>query len=198
MISPTPGRMVWFYLANTRPGFAGSPGNAFAAVVASVIGDRMINICAFDANGSPHPMQSVYLQQEGEDKPAGDWCAWMPYQIGQARTMEAQKYSPPKALPAADVTNMPSTQPRIAQDDVNMGKSEDDPAHPPGSGGPHDPANTSAGSMTAGQKAEGRDGGRPTVGGLTPKDSSLPAPAAEEAAKNIPKGQKAKPADKAP
>jgi hypothetical protein len=90
-ISPSPGRVVWFVLVSPMSGFAGSAGAVLPALVAHVHNDRLINIAVFDANGRPYPdgMQNVRLVQPGDDAPSGNYCTWMPYQVGQARKQEA-------------------------------------------------------------------------------------------------------------
>jgi hypothetical protein len=84
IIRPTVGRVVLFMLGNLTAGFAGSPGAPHAALVTHVHGDHCVNLCVFDAVGRPFPRESVPLVQPGGDVPGGDYCCWMPYQIGQA------------------------------------------------------------------------------------------------------------------
>lgn len=80
MISPTVGRVVWYYSApNTEP---------FAAIVAHVWDDRLINVMQIDSNGIPHSRTSVKLLQDGDPAPEYNYCAWMPYQKGQAAKTE--------------------------------------------------------------------------------------------------------------
>lgn len=79
-IIPTVGRVVWYYSNNVdvlQP-------QPFAATVAYVHSDRMVNLSVIDANGYQFPVQSVPLVQDGEERPQGMYCTWMPYQIGQA------------------------------------------------------------------------------------------------------------------
>jgi hypothetical protein len=78
MISPTPGRVVWFY----PNGEAKIP---LAAMVAFVHSDRLVNLGCLDANGCPFNATFVTLVQEGDERPAGPHATWMPYQIGQAK-----------------------------------------------------------------------------------------------------------------
>jgi len=82
MISPTVGRVVWFY-------HSGEPENPMAAIVAKVHDDRLVNLMAISPEGHPHPRPSVPLLQD-DDKPDGrsEWCAWMPFQKGQAAKLE--------------------------------------------------------------------------------------------------------------
>jgi hypothetical protein len=87
MISPTIGRVVWFYehgatqlQANEQP---------CSAQVAYVHSDRCINIGYFDHNGVAKSQTSVPLLQDDDDAPAGFFCMWMPYQKGQAAKAEA-------------------------------------------------------------------------------------------------------------
>lgn len=45
----------------------------------------MVNLTVFDSNGVPHSPTSIQLVQGDEPKPEhGYFCAWMPYQVGQA------------------------------------------------------------------------------------------------------------------
>lgn len=88
MISPTPGRVVWF----TPSRLAGGAGlvhhdatKPLAAMVCHVWNDRMVNLVVFDSNGDPHGKTSVQLLQDDDAKPEhGYFCSWMPYQVGQA------------------------------------------------------------------------------------------------------------------
>lgn len=88
-ITPTVGRSLLYVLANTTSGFAGNGGQECACILADVNDDGTINVCVFDANGMPHPRQRVRLMQDGESAPGGDYCKWMPFQVGQAKKTEA-------------------------------------------------------------------------------------------------------------
>lgn len=91
MIKPTVGRVVWYYPS------ADHKAAPYAAIVAHVWSDTCVNLGIFDSNGIPmsKPPTSVRLLQEGEDKPAaGDFCEWMPYQVGQAKRHEAAATPP--------------------------------------------------------------------------------------------------------
>lgn len=87
MISPTVGRVVWFYPK-------GHPAHEqpLAAIVAHVWSDTCVNLAIFDANGRPmaEPPTSVLLVQPGNPVPTGGfYCTWMPFQIGQAQKQAA-------------------------------------------------------------------------------------------------------------
>lgn len=88
-IKPTIGRVVWFTPSgnSTEAGFTASdPTQKCAAIVAYVWGDGgMVNLHVIDHNGNGHSRTSVPLVQDGEPKPDGYYCEWMPYQIGQAK-----------------------------------------------------------------------------------------------------------------
>jgi hypothetical protein len=93
MISPTPGRVVWYVPgASESADFADpSNGDPCAAIVARVWSDRMVNLAVFDANGKTHSRCSVKLLQD-DDKPDYEGqphAMWMPYQKGQAAKTEA-------------------------------------------------------------------------------------------------------------
>lgn len=90
LIQPTVGRSLHFHLSNLTPGFAGSPGEPFACILAGVNNDHSINVCVFDRVGRPFPKENVPLVHEGEDAPSGDYCAWMPFQT-QTQKVLAEK-----------------------------------------------------------------------------------------------------------
>lgn len=98
-IAPTIGRVVWFHPdpRSAEAGFAShgdsikSPGTAqpYAAIVAHVWSDSMVNLTVFDANGMPHSRTSVCLIQGDEPRPEAAHCEWMPFQKGQAARQDA-------------------------------------------------------------------------------------------------------------
>ncbi|SEF28498.1 Gp49 family protein [Variovorax sp. NFACC27] len=93
IIIPTVGRVVWFYPApkSGEAGFAcNESGGPYAAVVARVWNDNMVNLCVFDANGAPHSRTSVHLVQGDEAAPDSAFCGWMPFQRGQAAKQDMQ------------------------------------------------------------------------------------------------------------
>lgn len=82
MIKPTVGRVVWYYSSK-------APDTPFAAMIAHVHNDRMVNLMVVEQDGDTYGRSSVPLLQD-DDKPSGAfWCAWMPYQLGQAARTEA-------------------------------------------------------------------------------------------------------------
>ncbi len=95
MIKPTVGRVVWYTPSrhidvngNTIYQFPCLAGQPLAAIVACVHSDSMVNLTVFDANGESHGACSVDLIQDGQPKPDGRYCEWMPYQKGQAAKTE--------------------------------------------------------------------------------------------------------------
>lgn len=89
MINPTVGRVVWYW-----PGQVGDPGfgsGPQAAIVTHVWSDRMVNLAVFAPNGTHYSRTSVVLIQPGDDgaAPGRPYCAWMPYQLGQAAKTDA-------------------------------------------------------------------------------------------------------------
>jgi len=89
MISPTIGRVVWFWPALADPEDL-APDQPNAAIVTYVWGDSMVNLAVFDANGIQRGETSVTLLQDDEEAPAyGRYASWMPYQKGQAAKTEA-------------------------------------------------------------------------------------------------------------
>lgn len=86
MITPTVGRVVWFYKFSPGQGHKGP----LAAHVCKVHSDTCVNLMVIDESGTPRGESSVRLQQsDNEENPASDFCCWMPYQKGQAQKTEA-------------------------------------------------------------------------------------------------------------
>jgi hypothetical protein len=85
MISPTVGRVVWFYRYVTGQGHKGP----LAAHVACVHSESMVTLMVIDEGGNPRPQGSVLLLQDDQPAPGYDYCTWMPYQKGQAAKTEA-------------------------------------------------------------------------------------------------------------
>lgn len=108
MISPTVGRIVWFY-------HSGEPENPMAAIVVKVHDDRLVNLCVFTHESHPHPRPHVVLLQDN-DKPGerSEWCAWMPFQQGQAAKYEAE------AAKNAALTASPPSSPPIVPLDLKL------------------------------------------------------------------------------
>jgi hypothetical protein len=93
MIKPTIGRVVWFWpsLGCELSGFVHQDkSQPCAALVVYVHSDIMVNLHAIDQVGVGHAMSSVRLIQEGEPRPAENFCEWMPYQIGQAKAVQTK------------------------------------------------------------------------------------------------------------
>lgn len=83
-ISPTIGRVVWFWPAHREE--LQSPDQPLAAMVTYVHSDTMVNLVVFSPNGSGAGRTSVPLWQDDETSPRPEsfFCEWMPYQKGQA------------------------------------------------------------------------------------------------------------------
>ena len=93
IIIPTVGRVVWFYPASNtaESGFVrNESGGPYAAIIARVWNDRMLNLSVFDANGTPHSRTSVTMVQGDDPAPDSAFCGWMPFQRGQAAKQDAQ------------------------------------------------------------------------------------------------------------
>jgi len=94
IIPPTVGRVLWFY-PSEHTGEAGfvrhaGGGGPYAAIIAHVWSDSMLNLTVFDANGTPHSRTSVPLIQDGDVAPDHAFCGWMPFQKGQAAKQESE------------------------------------------------------------------------------------------------------------
>ena len=86
MIKPSVGRVVLFYPRGHKSG-----DQPHVALIAHVWSDTCVNLAIFDANGQPYPpgTTSVLLvQPESEVPTGGQYCTWMPYQVGQAAKTE--------------------------------------------------------------------------------------------------------------
>lgn len=82
MIKPTVGRVVLFWPSAVDEGE--DTKQPYAATVAYVHSDRMVNLSVADHCGRQYGLASVPLLQEGDERPSGMYCEWMPYQKGQA------------------------------------------------------------------------------------------------------------------
>lgn len=78
MIKPTIGRVVWYHPDKPH-------SQPWAALITFVHADRDVNLIVFDENGMGKSKLNVFLKQETEDNPVGNYAEWMPYQIGQAK-----------------------------------------------------------------------------------------------------------------
>jgi hypothetical protein len=88
MIKPTVGRVVLYWPSAVQAGT--DTLQPFAATVAYVWNDRMVNLSVTDHNGKQFGVTSVRLLQDGDERPNGGmFCEWMPYQKGQAAKTEA-------------------------------------------------------------------------------------------------------------
>ncbi len=93
MIKPSNGRIVWYtprHSGDGHPPIIQTGVDPLAAMVVHVHGDRMVNLLVVDSDGYRHRRTSVVLLQDDDRKPEeGGFCAWMPYQSGQAAKAEA-------------------------------------------------------------------------------------------------------------
>jgi hypothetical protein len=79
VIPPRVGRHVDYFV----------DGQMHAAIICGVVDERTVNLAWFRASGLAMQATSVRLVQESEVVPDGPYCAWMPYQVGQAKKHEA-------------------------------------------------------------------------------------------------------------
>lgn len=86
VIIPTVGRVVWFYKYNAVSGHEGP----LAAHVCKVNSPSNVNLMVIGEQGVPYSETSVPLIQEGEVAIGGNYCSWMPYQVGQAKKHAAE------------------------------------------------------------------------------------------------------------
>ena len=110
VISPTPGRIVWFYPA-PHEGIATLNGQPLAAIVAGVHSDTLVNLSVLDAYGNHQQRSNVTLVQPGNDAPAYSHAAWMPYQVSAAGiTVEPVVVATPESEAVAEVAQEPVDQ----------------------------------------------------------------------------------------
>lgn len=87
MITPTPGRIVWFHPgswnANTMTWF--DHAQPMAAKIVYVHGDRSVNLTVYDQGGQTHGLTGITLVQDGDARPAEYLAEWMPYQKSVAK-----------------------------------------------------------------------------------------------------------------
>ena len=77
MITPTVGRIVWFFYYHQRD-------TPLAAIVTKVNSPTSVNLCVFAQNGARDGFEDVELVQPGQAQPDGPdvvHCEWMPYQV---------------------------------------------------------------------------------------------------------------------
>lgn len=123
MIKPTVGRVVNFWPSLYNSG--GHPDivrhsddngkcQPFAATVAYVWNDRLVNLSFVDHDGIPFNATSVQLLQDDDVGPAtGFYAEWMDYQKGQAAKTEAAEV----ALKGAG--NTPAAAPKFLPDFIS-------------------------------------------------------------------------------
>lgn len=128
-IPPTVGRVLWFY-PSQRTGesdFARhAAGGPYAAIIAHVLDDSMVNLTVFDANGVPHSRTSVPLIHVDDMVADHAFCGWMPFQKGQAARQDtqaaAQVSAAKQSAPASAVTEpdlaVKSVPPRITPAEI--------------------------------------------------------------------------------
>ena len=89
IIKPTIGRVVHYYTNSSgRDVVQHDDTEPMAAIITYVWSDDMVNLAVFDHNGNAHSMTSITLRQPDRPVPMYEHCAWMPYQIGQAKKTE--------------------------------------------------------------------------------------------------------------
>lgn len=117
VITPTPGRVVWYY-PTEHDGIGRLNGQPLAAIVAGVHNDNLVNLAVFDAYGNTQTRGSVHLVQPGEATPDHAHAAWMPYQV-KAAGIELPVVEAP--APASDTPAPETEQPPVTGDDNSQG-----------------------------------------------------------------------------
>lgn len=99
MISPSIGRVVWYY----PPGHS-SGDQPWPALICYVHNDQLINLGGFKADGTTFDAREVFLQQDpGSSVPNSGYASWMPYQ--QKVAAEAQVKIAPVLVPIPKSTS---------------------------------------------------------------------------------------------
>lgn len=87
VIEPTIGRKVWFWTGDPEQ------KQAQDATICYIFGTRMVNLRVTDHQGVSRPETSVALWQDGDPQPLGRHAQWMPFQVGQAKAIAAEKFN---------------------------------------------------------------------------------------------------------
>ena len=107
-ITPTVGRVVWFYPAANQATSGFTPpneGQPLVAIIAGVVDvdAGVVHLAVFDAVGVQSSQPYVPLVQEDEKVPEGGrYATWMPYQIGQAKKAEDREHDAKQLAVASD------------------------------------------------------------------------------------------------
>jgi hypothetical protein len=118
MIVPTNGRIVWYHpgagdvLAAAQSSYGNQP---LAAIVTHVWNNHLVNLCVFSPDGVTASRTSVTLVQDddGALDSSQSYCAWMPFQLGQAERAEAAEKAAAAAVPQASAPAPASTAPAV-------------------------------------------------------------------------------------
>lgn len=87
LISPTVGRVVWYWPSVKAVNDGEQPR---AAILTYVQDDHTVNLVSFGHDGFPLPHLSIRLLEVDEPAPAsGHFACWMPFQAGQAKSAQS-------------------------------------------------------------------------------------------------------------
>jgi hypothetical protein len=89
MITPTVGRVVWFWPMSATSPKGAEGAQPLAATVAYVHNDTCVNLTVHERGGETYGLQAVLFWQGEGESPDHPHCEWMPYQKGQAAKTEA-------------------------------------------------------------------------------------------------------------
>ncbi len=93
MITPTVGRILWYYPKDSS--------SELAAVICGVVSDRQVHLTVWNSNGHPMGANPDITLVQGNDPTPADrpYCTWMPYQLSQAaRTAALAASKDPRAV----------------------------------------------------------------------------------------------------
>jgi hypothetical protein len=88
VITPTIGRVVWYWPASAEPLQIIEPTQPFKADIVCVHADGTINLAGYDHGGAPFAESHCPLWEGEGARPEGSCWQWMPYQKGQAAKAE--------------------------------------------------------------------------------------------------------------
>ena len=156
---------ILYTVMNPTAGIAGGgDGHPFAGQIVRVLdGHKRVNIMFWDDNGISHARQDVPLMRGGDTYPGGDYAILKSERVdpeAAARALHGQTTKSPEQVKAESTRS------------VNAGEGGAAPLPQNDGDASTDPANTAAGQMSETQRAEGRNAGLPTTGGLTPTISA--------------------------
>lgn len=113
MISPSPGRILWYFppIGQRDPN-----GQPLAAILAKVLSDRCVNLTVSHGDGTTYAAQNVQLLQDDDQAPETAYAFWMPYQKGQAAKTEQAIAGSATSAPPINVASVTAAVDELTQE----------------------------------------------------------------------------------